>query len=238
MKDGKSNEKNSEKRKNRKKTKQKGNFLEFFMSKVFTIFSKVNIMKNTKIIIPAIIIAIIIITISITSFPESQTIEIDNRIDEKLETEITPEIQEKLDEIEKNVEYAKNLEDGYDPAREREWITSGPFQIDRTEYVLGEKIFLRIGGLSEDEIGQVVFLMPSNGTHYTVYISIPFNGADKTAFNYYVEPDLSKNREICSVDDLVGEWKVLFRGTDYPDLEFNITGQILPGDEEDYEPVC
>ena len=27
-------------------------------------------------------------------------------------------------------------------------ITSGPFQIDRSEYALGEKIFLRIGGLN------------------------------------------------------------------------------------------
>ena len=146
--------------------------------------------------------------------------------------EITPEIQERLDEIEK-----QNLENEYTP-KEREWITSGPFQIDRSEYILGEKIFLRIGGMQFDEKGQVVFLMPSNGTHYTVYKSIPFDGADKSAFNYYLEPDLSKAKGICSVDDLVGTWKVVFRGTNYHDLEFRITEEIIPGDEPDYEPVC
>ena len=130
-----------------------------------------------------------------------------------------------------------NLENEYTP-KPREWISSGPFQIDRSEYVLGEKIFLRIGGLEFNEKGQAVFLMPSNGTHYTVYLSIPFDGKDKPAFNYYLEPDLSAAKNICTLDEIVGDWKVVFRGTDYPDLEFRITEQILPGDEEDYEPVC
>ena len=80
--------------------------------------------------------------------------------------------------------------------------------------------------------------MPSNGTHYTVYLSIPFDGADKSAFNYYVEPDLSALKKICTVDELIGDWKIVFRGTDYPDLEFKVTEEILPGDEPDYEPVC
>ena len=168
------------------------------------------------------------------TFQQPNVMEVEDTLDRELmpQQEITLEIQEKLDEIEKN-----NLENFFKP-KDREWITSGPFQIDRSEYILGEKIFLRIGGLSPDEIGQAVFLMPSNGTHYTVYLSIPFDGSDKSAFNYYLEPDLSKFRGICSVDDLVGDWKVVFRGTDYPNLEFRVTEQILPGDEPDYEPVC
>jgi len=31
---------------------------------------------------------------------------------------------------------------------------------------------------------------------------------------------------------------VVFRGTDYPNLEFRITEQILPGEESSFEPVC
>ena len=54
----------------------------------------------------------------------------------------------------------------------------------------------------------------------------------------YIEPDLSALRGICSVEDLVGDWRVVFRGTDYPNLEFKVIDQILPGDEEHYEPVC
>lgn len=168
------------------------------------------------------------------NFEQSEKMEVEDTLNKELLPieEITPEVQERLDEIEKI-----NLENEYSP-KEREWITSGPFQIDRSEYVLGEKIFLRIGGLAYDEMGQVVFLMPSNGTHYTVYLSIPFDGSSKSGFNYYLEPDLSKIRGICTVDELIGDWKVVFRGTTYEDLEFRVTEEILPGDEELYEPVC
>ena len=204
------------------------------MRKVFSYFQKKKTMKNSKVIIPAIIVIIAITAIILATFQEPVGMEVEDTLDKELmpQQEMTLEIQEKLDDIEKN-----NLENIYTP-KDREWVTSGPFQIDRSEYILGEKIFLRIGGLAYDEIGQAVFLMPSNGTHYTVYWSIPFDGADKSAFNYYIEPDLAESREICSIDDLVGDWKVVFRGTDYPDLEFRITEQILPGDEEHYEPVC
>ena len=190
---------------------------------------------NGKMIIP--IIAGIIIVIGIAAFSignNSESMKVEDTLDKELQPQenISPEIQQKLDDIEKN-----NLENTYTP-KEREWISSGPFQIDRSEYVLGEKIFLRIGGLGMEEKGQVTFLRPSNETHYSVYQTIPFDGANKPAFNYYIEPDLSKNANICSMDDIVGDWRVVFRGTDYPTLEFKITDQILPGDEELYEPVC
>ncbi len=160
--------------------------------------------------------------------------EVEDILDKELRPneEITPQVQEKLDEIEKI-----NLENEYSP-KDREWITSGPFQIDRSEYVLGEKIFLRIGGLSFDEKGEAVFLRPLNSTHYSVYLNVPFDGSDKSAFNYYLQPQLTKARGFCTVNDFIGDWRVVFRGTDYPNLEFKITEDILPGDEEDFEPVC
>ena len=181
------------------------------------------------------IIAIgVIASIVVMNNDESDKMEVEDVLNKEIipNEEVSPEIQEKLDEIEK-----ANLENTYKP-KDREWITSGPFQIDRTEYILGEKVFLRIGGLTNDEIGQVVFLRPSNATHYTVYATVPFDGSDKPAFNYYIEPDLAKSRDICTVDDLIGDWRVVFRGTDYPNLEFRVTEQIIPGDEEHYEPVC
>lgn len=186
-----------------------------------------------KVIIPIIIVAIAIIGAVVIS-QDTNSMEVENAMDKELRPieEITPEVQAKIDEIEKI-----NSENEYKP-KDREWITSGPFQIDRNEYVLGEKVFLRIGGLSYEEKGQVVFLRPLNDTHYSVYNSIPFDGAKKPGFNYYIEPDLSKLKDICSIDDLVGDWRVVFRGTDYPNLEFKVTEKILPGDEEHYEPVC
>ena len=190
---------------------------------------------NTKIVIPIILgVIIVIIGIFVVTNQESKTMEVEDAVNQELypTNASTPEIQEKLDKIEK-----LNLENEYSP-KEREWVTSGPFQIDRSEYVLGEKIFLRIGGLGYDEKGQAAFLRPLNSTHYTVYIAIPFDGSEKTAFNYYLEPDLLKSKGICSVDDLTGDWRVVFRGTDYTNLEFKITEDILPGDEESYQPVC
>jgi hypothetical protein len=144
---------------------------------------------------------------------------------------VETEIQKKLDEIEKI-----NLENKYSP-KEREWQTSGPFQIDRKQYAIGEKIFLIIGGLNADEKGQITFMRPLNATHYSVYLSIPFDGAAKPEFNYYLEPKLSKASGICSVDDLIGKWVVVFRGTDYPNIYFEITKDgFVPG--TDIEPVC
>ena len=204
------------------------------MGKVFRYFIKNNFV-NSKIAIP-IVIGIIIILVGIIAMTnqENSTMEVEDALDKELQPieEITPEVQEKIDEIEKI-----NLENEYSP-KDREWITSGPFQIDRSEYVLGEKIFLRIGGLSYDEKGEAAFLRPLNSTHYSVYLTVPFDGADKSGFNYYLQPQLSKMRGFCSAEDFIGDWRVVFRGTDYPNLEFKITEDILPGDDEDFEPVC
>jgi hypothetical protein len=180
-------------------------------------------------------IAIVVVLGVVFAFnQESDTMEIETTLGRELipDEDIAPEVQEKLDEIEK-----VNLENEYSP-KEREWITSGPFQIDRSKYVVGEKIFLVIGGLEYEEKGQVVFLRPLNDTHNSVYLTVPFDGAEKNAFNYYIQPQISKTRGLCTIDDIVGSWTVVFRGTDYKNLKFEITDKIIPGDEDSYQPVC
>ncbi len=89
-----------------------------------------------------------------------------------------------------------------------------------------------------DEKGQIAFLRPLNETHYSVYQTIPFDGAKKPAFNFYIQPALSPVFEICTMDDLVGEWTVVFRGTSHSNLKFEVTNEILPGEEDSYVPVC
>ena len=180
-------------------------------------------------------IAIVVVLGIIFAFnQESDTIEIDTTLGRELipDEDIDPEVQAKLDKIEKI-----NSENEYSP-KEREWITSGPFQIDRSKYVIGEKIFLVIGGLEYEEKGQVAFLRPLNDTYNSVYLTVPFDGAKKNAFNYYIQPQLSKTRGLCTIDDIVGSWTVVFRGTDYKNLKFEITDKIIPGDEDSYQPVC
>ena len=180
-------------------------------------------------------IAIVVILGVVFAFnQESDTMEIETTLGRELipDEDVTPEVQAKLDEIEKI-----NLENEYSPSP-REWITSGPFQIDRSKYVIGEKIFLVIGGLESQEKGQVAFLRPLNDTHNKVYQTVPFDGAKKNAFNYYIQPQISKVAGICTIDDIAGDWTVVFRGTDYGNLKFEITDKILPGDEDSYQPVC
>lgn len=193
-------------------------------------------MKNAGKIGILIGIGALIITIATMMIPneKSGSMEVEDVLDRKLDPseDVTPEVQEKLDEIEKI-----KLENEYSPSP-REWITSGPFQIDRSKYVVGEKIFLVIGGLESQEKGQVAFLRPLNDTHNKVYQTVPFDGTKKNAFNYYVQPQLSKVAGICTIDDIVGNWTVVFRGTNYANLKFEITDKILPGDEDSYQSVC
>jgi len=202
------------------------------MSKVFTDFFKIKSMNKGVIVGIPITIAIIAGIIAITIMPnaDSNDMEVEDTLDREISPEETPEVEEKLDEIEKIAD-----ENQYEPLP-REWQTSGPFQIDRSEYALGEKIFIRIGGLDFQEKGQVAVMRPLNDTHYSVYLTVPFDGAKKGGFNYYLEPQLSKTRGLCSVDDVLGKWVLVFRGTDYPNLNFEITDRIVPG--TDWDPVC
>ena len=136
------------------------------------------------------------------------------------------------------------IPDEFDPyiAAPRVWQTSGPFQIDREQYALGELVLVRIGVLNElkpNDKGQIVFLQPPSNETQTVYITIPFDGSDKISFNQYFKPSLSRNGGICSKADLLGNWTVVFQGTDYNNLKFEIVDRYIPGDEEYYEdPVC
>ena len=144
----------------------------------------------------------------------------------------SPEIQERLDEIEK-----QNLENEYKP-KDREWITSGPFQIDRSEYVLGEKIFVNIKNTHVQNLkGQMAFVKIVNNTHVYEYKKIPFDFS-KPQQNFYLAFNLNLARGICTYDVFPGNWEVIFRGTNVPSLEFKVLDQIIPGMEENYKPIC
>ena len=182
---------------------------------------------NAKIVIPiSVIITIVIVVFSLT----------------QIEKETPPQFEEssKIDSMLQQIKEEKikneNSENPY-VQKEREWITSGPFKIDRSEYALGEKIFVNIDQINIDEKGIVIFLRPTNSTNYAPYHMMPFDGSDQRN-NYYFTPDLSELRGICSVDEIIGNWKVVFQGTKYSDLNFKVIAETLPGFEYRYEPVC
>ena len=176
------------------------------MVRFLEISQRISSVKGSRIAVIVGIIAIIAIVFAVAlTYEEPNSAEVEDALDKEIIPENTPEAQEKLLEIErKKLENMDELlASDYDPNRPRPWPTSGPFQIDRPYYYLGEKVFLRIGGLDYTEKGQVVFMRPLNATHYSVYLTIPFDGADKNSFNYYVSPQLSKANRICSAEDIV-----------------------------------
>ena len=61
-----------------------------------------------------------------------------------------------------------------------QWISSGPFAIDKPKYKLGENIFMVANNLKPDEVGTISFVRP-NGRLYT---EIEFNGTLKDHFTY------------------------------------------------------
>jgi len=184
------------------------------------------------------ILAIISILILIP-YEESDVAEIEDVFDKEIQPIEIPEIQESYDKIQETIDKVSKFEEFdetiYKPLP-REWQTSGPFQIDRNEYAIGEKIFIRIGGLELDDKGSIAVMRPLNATHYSVYITIPFDGEKKSTFNYYVEPGISGVGGICSVDDIIGKWSLVFQETNYPNLYFHINENVVPG--EDTETVC
>ena len=181
-------------------------------------------------VIAAIVVILGIVVIVAVENQDPNKMEVEDTLDKEILPEDSPEVGKKLDEIEKIAD-----ENEYE-VLPRDWQTSGPFQIDRKEYALGEKIFLRIGGLQFTDKGQVAVMRPLNETHYAVYLTIPFDGAQKEAFNYYLDPQLSKARGLCSVDDVLGKWALVFRGTNYANLNFEILNKTVPG--TNWEPVC
>ena len=118
----------------------------------------------------------------------------------------------------------------------KDWQSSGPFKIDRSKYAIGEKIFLVVHELKFDEKGQIDIMRPVNATHHKVWDSIPFDGAKKSSFNFYFEPKLQRLDVFCSVDDLIGKWSLVFRGTNYTNLDFEIDKRVVFG--TNIEPIC
>ena len=118
------------------------------------------------------------------------------------------------------------------------WVKSGPFEIDKAQYNLGEKIFLSSTNLLLEDKGTVQFLRPINDTHHKSYIKIPFDGMDKTQFNYYFEPRYNQYTGICSMEDLAGNWIVKFVGSQYEDMNFEILAKTSSWDDRTFEPIC
>ena len=92
--------------------------------------------------------------------------------------------------------------------------------------------------IGSDDKGTVHILRPLNDTHRITYMTIPFNGENKDSFSYYFEAKLDEKKRVCSMDDLDGIWSIVFDGTNYPNIEFEVKNQISDWDNRNYDPIC
>ena len=193
------------------------------------IFQNNNIVNKNIVISISVIIIIAIIAYSLTQIA---TIEEENTSYLKDSDEITGMLEKiKQDKIKND-----NSDDPYKP-KDREWIQSGPFLIDRSEYVLGEKIFVNVGNLPENIKGEMIFVKYINSTHHQPYKTIGFDGSLQQN-NFYLGVYPSLSRGFCTADSLIGEWELIFQGVPIESLKFKFVNQILPGMEEYFRPVC
>ena len=121
--------------------------------------------------------------------------------------------------------------------QEVEWIYSGPFGMEKTEYNIGEKVFLDVVDIPKKDKGTAVVMRPLNSTHDIEYLRIDFDGSMKNNFNRYFEPRLNELKGICSTNDLVGDWKIRFVGVEYEELKFRIINQTSSWDTREFKPL-
>jgi hypothetical protein len=144
--------------------------------------------------------------------------------------------------------FSEEIDNYLDDNDDTKWVHSGPFAIDREEYLLGHKIFLMAQGVNPNDKG-IIKLVKINeneklleraenvGTGKVIK-SFPFDGAKKSEFNIYFNPNLSKVTQICSTEDLVGHYELVFEGTNYQRIMLKIVNEYLPGTEKMFEPIC
>ena len=118
------------------------------------------------------------------------------------------------------------------------WVHSGPFSIDREEYWLGHKIFLVAEGIDENDKGSIILTRINDDGSEKLWKKYNFNGAKKSGFNIYFSPVLDETRNFCTVEELIGNYKIIFENTEYEDIELKIIHRYLPGMEERFEPIC
>ena len=107
----------------------------------------------------------------------------------------------------------------------------GPLQINKDKYLLGENIFASISNLRPQDVGSVQFITPTG----IVYDEWGFNGNERDFQKKYFKPQLLKSKDLCKKEQLIGEWTVMFKGYDMQKIHFEMTQNILPNMEYQFE---
>ncbi len=106
----------------------------------------------------------------------------------------------------------------------------GPLQINKDKYLLGENVFVVLKGLMPNDAGSVLFITPGG----KIYDEWGFNGSERDFQKKYFKPQLLKSKDLCEKEKLIGEWRVMFKGYDLAEINFEILPEILPNQEHQF----
>ena len=106
----------------------------------------------------------------------------------------------------------------------------GPLQINKDKYLLGENVYVVIKNLRPQDKGSVQFFTPGG----ILYDEMGFNGENRDFQKKYFKPALTKSKNLCEKEDLVGTWTVMFKGYDMANIHFEMMPDILPNQESHF----
>jgi len=118
--------------------------------------------------------------------------------------------------------------------KQHEIIWSGVVGVTKYQHRLGDDVFLVIRNLQPNEKDTLHIFTPKGVEYKTIF----YDGAFKSNFNQYFYPDTNANLNICTPEDLVGIWKIVFEEGSYDTLEFEMTNKWVGGAEASITVVC
>ncbi len=114
-----------------------------------------------------------------------------------------------------------------------QWVTSGPFAINNATYRLGDNVFMTVTGLKPTDVGKIIVYDPKGGT----FAQVPFNGTMKSDFNYFFKPNTERIEKLCTPQDLVGNWTIVFQGTKYDPIPFKVINEWVQGSQAEIKAI-
>ena len=118
--------------------------------------------------------------------------------------------------------------------RQHDYVSSGPVSVTQYKHRLGDDVFLVVGDLQPNEKDTLRIYTPKG----VEFKTIPYDGSKKSYFKQYFFPDTFAELNICTPEDLVGVWKIVFEDASYPALEFEMTDEWVEGAEASITVVC
>lgn len=104
-------------------------------------------------------------------------------------------------------------------------------KINKDKYVLGENVFVTISNIPMGFVDNILFQTPNGMTYHTINV----DGNKANFGKEYFRPQLLLGLKICDKEQLVGNWKVFFESNPSEFLNFEMTDEILPRNEEYYK---